>query len=208
MGFFCGSSFLHVWTGSLNQELDNTSSHFWVSMTGDSESQGCIWRYQKTQEATSKGHVGCVSPGQTVYLGKKIEPGVDVHSRKMLLQLLKHEPNNPVLRRSGQGPQGSLSHLTDKCLQPASYKTQIVALNRESNLIRDLLVITELILLLGHEKLHHVKMTTSSPSHSAGEGPSWSAWCSSVPRLGLGLCQALVVLVSHLSVFADLEGYL
>ena len=56
--------------------------------------------------------------------------------------------------------------------QPASYKTQIVALNRESNLIRDLLVITELILLLGHEKLHHVKMTTSSPSHSAGEGPS------------------------------------
>ena len=140
VGFCCGSSFLHVWTGSLNQELDNMSSHFWVSMTGDSESQGCIWRYQKTQEATSKGHVGCVSPGQTVYLGKKIEPGVDVHSRKMLLQLLKHEPNNPVLRRSGQGPQGSLSHLTDKCLQPASYKTQIVALNRESNLIRDLLI--------------------------------------------------------------------
>lgn len=51
----------------------------------------------KDTEDNKQGHIGYVSLGQMIYLGKKIEPGMDMHSKrkkkkkKKLHQMVKFE---------------------------------------------------------------------------------------------------------------------
>lgn len=53
----------------------------------------------KDPEDNKQGHIGYVSLGQMIYLGKKIEPDMDMHSKrkkKKLHQMVKFELTQSV----------------------------------------------------------------------------------------------------------------